>query len=394
MLKMNLKMIGFILALGACTFTGVSSFANGPVVYWNQQVLYAVDGANQGDTVGRCLNNEEYRNKLCPAIGQMIAQKFDYLKKNGGLPFEIGNYVDRSNFDAKGIAKSEGKVQVMVPVVVGDSYHRDSATFQGNTFYKYDVKTLVDLMFCEISEDGGVHVIYNVPMMAYATPGSQFEVTNPLDEKILAKQFFVNSKEAIIQDLDFPSDFAKYLSVKHTGKFERVYQVTDVSVCGFNEYGKINLVSGTKAEIAIKKAVADAFTSKFAKVNRNCIVMPSPLSGNMWQQRLAEYIQGFSGCADVAVDFGEEAAQKIMVDVNTWNLYEKDMGKYYDGHYKHHVVDIGMSANIVGDSVKRKALKPILYSNEYKIGTTTPVNMTLNWIELFALAADKAVKGK
>lgn len=392
-MKMSFKNVGFILVLGACTLIGASSFANGPKVYWNDEVLYAADSSVQNELSGRCLNNESFQEKMCPVVAQMITQKLNFLKSNGKLPFEIVKMGgDRSNFDAKGLAQtSDGKVQLMIPVIIGDTYHRDSAVYNGQTYYKYDVKTMINLFFCEIGEDYdghmGVHVVYNVPMMAYATPGSGFELSSPIDEKLLAKQAFLNAKYAVAQDLEFPMDFDKYLSSKKTADIARVYQVTDVGLCGYNRLGTVYPMVEQRLEI--QKTIADAFTSKFAKVNKKCIVLPSPYSGQAWQRKIVEYIHSFKGISDCNVDFQEKASKSIKLNVAEWKLSNIDMGKFYDGHYDNYNLTIAMDANI-GD----KQLKRGTYTNKYEIGKNTVITMALNWNELFALAADRVIKGK
>lgn len=359
------KGIGFVIALGVCTI-GTNSFANAKQsdVYWNSNmVVYGADTSNNLPGEHSAIGSENNKKVILEYIGKFIDAKIKQISKTGKLPFNI---VEKGsgggqNFNFEGV-KNDTSLKVLIPVVMTDSYSVDRI----GEHYKYYIRTMINLMFCEFSkgdaDKSGIHVVYSIPLMTYAMPGSGMELTRELTSAEIAKQYLYNAQNIIMSDLEFPSHIEKYLSDRKTMRGV-TYQVTKVTL---PKNDKLQSCLG-----ACQKAIADNFTAAYAKKNRNYVMIPSIYSGVKWQKEVAMKINSFSNGSEKEITFKEESSNIIEINVTDYVVDENVKKKNAASSY---FVDTGIFITLHSQSGLRKRErneelkkdKPYQYKNVLK----------------------------
>lgn len=364
------------MAFGVCTFFSANSFANAkPQVLWNGQFVYAG------------INNSDYKvwnDNVATAMCDMLDKKLKSMQKQGQLPFDINIPDSFQNDDVKSkIDANDSQYAALVPVVLSDAVKCDTFDYNGKTWYKYDVRTLISLMFC-VKEIDGIHIAYNIPLYSYGMLGDDLghnlnsgnpELLQQVQNGSLLREQFIANFEGALEDLKVSPSMAKFLSDKKLrvacGQVTKV--ILDDNVC--QKYGSNNM--------EIPEIVAKVFSSAYLAKHPNMVMLPDVLSGNRWKEKVAKQLDPNLNEASIVMDANPQS-----IELKVTPYTEKAKAQAWDV-----VWDIGAGVTYVFDNKKTVVGKPVL--QQYRVPKDIQsggIKALLNVEAIFAGAAMQAAQ--
>jgi len=362
------KLLSPVFAVGLSIFVSAQAFAANKV-FWDAQAL---NGVNRIVKENDSLIDQEVLNEVGKAL--------DLKLKSLQLPFDIAIRNDELQ-NITGQAFMEMPEQyALIPIVLDDSISKSFYRADNTNFYKYIVRTNISVVLCGY---GGsmldrVNFLYNIPLNGYGVVRSK---GLPPTKDQLKAQFIANAQQIINKRFFIPPNIVEFMNPKY-GK-TKTYQVTKVNVTPQAQVSFSSHQEELNEEII--PYVAASYTSTYAAVHPEYVVLPEKTRGAKWQLAIVKHISNNLTESNIEEETGARPIELELMDYSIQEVKASNRSKdasFFDKF----ILKVG-----VRDLTRKKMVQPM---KEFQLPNNIIAQAEISLPTFYGYAARQLAKEK
>lgn len=335
-------------------------------VFWDGRAISAIAERKAG-------NYELADTSALSEIGSYVDMKLKAVP----LPFELGlrdSQLKNANIDA---FSADEEQFALIPIVLDDSVSESWYEADNEKFYKYIVRTNINIMLCGYGGkmQNRVNFLYNIPLNGYGVVRTKA----PATKEQLRKQFLSNAQQIINKRLNVPANIVDFMDPTY-GK-TKIYQVQNVSVDP--KMGKVQDLNDMMGDIVSN--IANSYTGAYAAAHPEFVVLPDKLKGEAWQKAVVKHIDANLSASEIDDEVG---ARAINLEIFDYSLQKvKDPTRTKDASFfDKYVLRVGLR-----DLTSKKSVQPV---KEYQLPNNIPARAEISPENFYGHAARLLARGK
>lgn len=359
------KFLTPVFVAGLSIFISAQAFAANKV-FWDGQTLNGIAKTSDETILADSTALSE--------IGKAFDTRLGMIQ----LPFELGVRNDQLKTASASAFMEMPEEYALIPVVLDDSTYESWYEAENTKYYKTIVRTNISVLLCGYGGSMGdkVNFLYNIPLSGYGVVRTK---GNSPTTAQLRQQFISNAVQLINKRFFVPPNIVNFMNPKF-GK-TKTYQVDtiNVDVSAKKNFDEVELSK------EIIPYVASSYTTAYAALHPELVVLPDKIHGKNWQQMIAKHINSNL----VEVDMLEEGFVKpIRLELMNYSLQKvKDSTRTKDASFfDKYILKVGMKNLNNG-----KTVQPF---KEFQIPNNIPSKAEISLPTFYGYAARILAKEK